>query len=356
MLPDKNLGVILLGTSILACLAGYFNGFAVVVMKHGVSHVTGTTSKLAEQVVLSNQDGLLENSFLILSFCFGSFLCGLMIESQGFNISYKYQVAIGFEACLVAAAGFLLDPSYSLWAMRMGEYCLSCACGLQNALVTTYSKAIIRTTHMTGIVSDIGAIIGQIARKDFVNAWKLKIFFPIYVSFFFGSAAGAAAAMRFEPYGLYVPAAILAAVSFGYTLYRAHLLALRHFQERRARKRAMLAHSLSAPEFVVSSADESGSPVAAPIHADAAVQDPSGHVVVIHREVAVPFGTAGGPAGSGLSRPSKELLRRSMDGRQPREVQITVDPRRQQHDPPSASDGNDRQNANPRESALQTLL
>jgi uncharacterized membrane protein YoaK (UPF0700 family) len=40
----------------------------------------------------------------------------------------------------------------------------SAACGLQNAMVSTYSGAIIRTTHITGTVTDLGAMIGQYLR------------------------------------------------------------------------------------------------------------------------------------------------------------------------------------------------
>lgn len=33
---------------------------------------------------------------------------------------------------------------------------VSCGCGIQNAMCTTFSGAVVRTTHMTGITTDIG--------------------------------------------------------------------------------------------------------------------------------------------------------------------------------------------------------
>ncbi len=43
----------------------------------------------------------------------------------------------------------------------LGQLAAAMACGLQNAMVATYSGAVIRTTHLTGLTSDMGAAIGN---------------------------------------------------------------------------------------------------------------------------------------------------------------------------------------------------
>jgi uncharacterized membrane protein YoaK (UPF0700 family) len=43
------------------------------------------------------------------------------------------------------------------------------ACGLQNAMATGYSGAVIRTTHVTGIVTALGIAVGLAARRERVD-------------------------------------------------------------------------------------------------------------------------------------------------------------------------------------------
>jgi uncharacterized membrane protein YoaK (UPF0700 family) len=60
-------------------------------------------------------------------------------------------------------------------------YMLAIACGMQNAMTTRYSGAVLRTTHLTGMVTDVGLLIGHMARsdRDFHDLWKLTLFLPI---------------------------------------------------------------------------------------------------------------------------------------------------------------------------------
>jgi uncharacterized membrane protein YoaK (UPF0700 family) len=60
-------------------------------------------------------------------------------------------------------------------------YMLSIACGMQNAMTTRYSGAVVRTTHLTGMVTDVGLLLGHMARsdRDFHDLWKLTLFLPI---------------------------------------------------------------------------------------------------------------------------------------------------------------------------------
>jgi uncharacterized membrane protein YoaK (UPF0700 family) len=72
---------------------------------------------------------------------------------------------------------------------------LSIAMGLQNAMFTTFSSAVVRTTHVTGIATDIGLVVGYSIRNHFldrpyVDRWKLLIYVPIWTSFFVGGIIG----------------------------------------------------------------------------------------------------------------------------------------------------------------------
>jgi uncharacterized membrane protein YoaK (UPF0700 family) len=238
MLPEQKVGVIVFGTTVLALLAGYMNSVAISLVGHGVSHVTGTTTLVGQKVVQNSTDGIAWTILLLLSFLFGSFISGVLMPSQSFSINHKYNLGIGIEAALVATSAYFLSPSFDLWTHRLGEYCLACGLGLQNSMCAHYSKAIIRTTHMTGIVSDIGAILGQLVRRQYANAWKLKIFVPIYFGFMLGAGIGAEAGMSIGSDALWFPALFLASLSAAYTLYRGHEMARKKIKEIKLRRRS----------------------------------------------------------------------------------------------------------------------
>lgn len=71
---------------------------------------------------------------------------------------------------------------------------------------TSYSGAVVRTTHMTGICTDIGNILGQACRKDSkAELWKLKVFVPILLSFMFGGFLGQACYLLMHENAILLP-------------------------------------------------------------------------------------------------------------------------------------------------------
>ncbi|MGL5336251.1 MAG: YoaK family protein, partial [Enterovibrio sp.] len=83
------------------------------------------------------------------------------------------------------------------------------ACGLQNAMVTTYSGAIIRTTHLTGIISDLGASVGHwLAGKEHSKK-KILIQSMLVSGFFCGGMVGTVLYTAFKYTALLFPAGII---------------------------------------------------------------------------------------------------------------------------------------------------
>jgi uncharacterized membrane protein YoaK (UPF0700 family) len=81
-----------------------------------------------------------------------------------------YGLALILNSSLLATAAFI--PG------RLLPVCLvAAACGLQNAMCTSHFGAIIRTTHLTGTVTDIGSTLGRISviylRKG-CRRWRLN--------------------------------------------------------------------------------------------------------------------------------------------------------------------------------------
>ncbi len=85
------------------------------------------------------------------------------------------------------------------------------AAGLQNALATSYSSAVVRTTHMTGIVTDLGVHFGHAIRGEPFEWGKVKLLGLLLGGFLLGGLLGAIAFPVLRAYALMPPALALAA-------------------------------------------------------------------------------------------------------------------------------------------------
>ncbi len=100
-----------------------------------------------------------------------------------------------------------------------GQYLASAACGLQNAMITTFSGAVVRTTHMTGIITDLGIMIGESLRGRQFDRRKAKLFLFIFFGFLLGGVAGAALFVVYGLYTLVFPAMLAFATALIYWSY-----------------------------------------------------------------------------------------------------------------------------------------
>ncbi|WP_116919779.1 DUF1275 family protein [Tamilnaduibacter salinus] len=125
-----------------------------------------------------------------------------------------YRFALILEGLLILAAmAALLDGSF--W----GHYLASAACGLQNGLVTRYSDALVRTTHLTGIITDLGLMVGARLRGVPFDRRKAILFLLIVGGFIAGSGIGAILFRYLGFVALSIPAILAFAISALYGLY-----------------------------------------------------------------------------------------------------------------------------------------
>jgi uncharacterized membrane protein YoaK (UPF0700 family) len=122
---------------------------------------------------------------VLLSFVAGAAFSGLFIGSSALQPGRRY------GAALLVEAGLLLLAMLALQASSLsGHYLASAACGLQNAMVTTYSGAIIRTTHVSGIFTDLGVMLGARLRGVPLDRRKAVLFLLLIGGFILGGHAG----------------------------------------------------------------------------------------------------------------------------------------------------------------------
>jgi uncharacterized membrane protein YoaK (UPF0700 family) len=199
----------------LAFIAGSINvvgllGFE----RQAVTHLTGTTSMLAAAVAEWHGKAALHFAAVIASFVAGSILSGLLIQDSTLQLGRRYGVALVLESALLCLAVPLLYGSNG-WGLCLA----SAACGLQNAMVSTYSGAVVRTTHLSGMFTDLGIFLGHWLRGLPVDPRRLRLCFTIISAFFCGGVAGALAFRRLGYSTLFIPAALTLLAATGYGVH-----------------------------------------------------------------------------------------------------------------------------------------
>jgi len=207
---------ILYSAWLLAFVAGIVNVVGLLGFSHqAVTHLTGTTSLLGEAI--ANRDGALTRHFLAVlgSFLAGTVLSGFLIQDSTLQLGRRYGVALLLEAALLCMAPSLLRHNNVI-----GFYCAACACGLQNAMVSTYSGAVVRTTHISGMFTDLGIFLGHSLRGLPVDTRRLRLSVLVISGFLCGGIIGTLLYQKLDYAALYVPAALTAATAFIYGIYR----------------------------------------------------------------------------------------------------------------------------------------
>jgi uncharacterized membrane protein YoaK (UPF0700 family) len=142
----------------LAFIGGYVNSAGFVLIGTFTSHVTGNVGRFAHEVASGQSVGAITALSWILSFFGGAFAASMTVESDFFGDRARaYGVAVVFELALLVAFATVFDLAPADRAPVRAEALLLCgAMGMQNSLVTRLSGAVVRTTHLTGVVTDLG--------------------------------------------------------------------------------------------------------------------------------------------------------------------------------------------------------
>lgn len=207
---------IYLGGLLLTIIAGAVNAVGFLgYHQQFLSHMTGTVSVLGVELAQARYDVALHALAILLAFFAGCIACGMIVRQSQLRLGRRYGVALSLEsAALFLAFVFLRRGAYA------GDYFAALACGLQNAMVTTYSGASMRTTHVTGMVTDLGLALGHLARGEKIDWFIFRMYGVLLLGFFAGGVVGALGFGRYGYGTLLIPATLSGAAGLGYTLYR----------------------------------------------------------------------------------------------------------------------------------------
>ncbi len=203
--------------AILAAMAGYLNLIMLNLFQVPVSHMTGATTRLSGDLGSLRVDDLLLVASIFFGFLLGAILSGLVVGPQTMQENPRYGYALIFQGLLVAAATALGVLGVQ-WGVAFG----ATACGLQNAMAASYRGLVLRTTHVTGIVTDIGVFLGHRLRGRRIHVWKLWLLITLLGGFFVGGLGGVFAYRALGMYALGGTALLSLALGGYYLHWLAH--------------------------------------------------------------------------------------------------------------------------------------
>jgi len=180
---------------LLAFTAGAVDVTGYLSLRQYTSHMSGLVALMAEDVGQRGLRILLEPTTVLASFLAGAAVCALLVNwARRRDRESMYAVPVLLEAALLAS---LAVPGAT------GRYFLtlcvmSFSMGLQNAIITKLSHSVIRTTHITGMVTDIGIELGKALYWNRttgrvpvqVDRGKLLLLSMLVLLFFSGGALG----------------------------------------------------------------------------------------------------------------------------------------------------------------------
>ncbi|WP_144209301.1 YoaK family protein [Shewanella donghaensis] len=205
------------GAFILALVAGFINSVGLLGFSHqSVSHLSGTATIIGTSIANTSFMNALHLFGVLMSFLVGSTISGFFLRGGALRLGRNYSRLLSLEAL------FLLGSVYFLTRDSLfGHYLASAACGLQNALVTTFSGAVVRTTHVTGIFTDLGIMIGARLRGELFDKRKALLFMLIISGFIIGGVLGTYSFMSFNFEALFIPATICLLLALSYSVFNA---------------------------------------------------------------------------------------------------------------------------------------
>jgi uncharacterized membrane protein YoaK (UPF0700 family) len=154
---------------ILPAVAGAINASGFFAVGTYTSHMTGAVARVGDELAFGHLWLAVRSAFFVGSFLFGAMVCTFLVLHGKRVGGPPYWRPLLLEcAILLIFATVNVGSEHRHYINSFTMTGLLCfAMGLQNALVTKLSGARLRTTHMTGITTDIGI---ETART--IDTWR----------------------------------------------------------------------------------------------------------------------------------------------------------------------------------------
>lgn len=204
----------------LAFVAGMLNAGGFLAIGQYTSHMTGMVSSAADHLVLGNYALMVAALLSLAAFVAGAASTAMLVSYGRRSLAANiYTPPLLLEAALILvfgmSGGYLLEHSFTSLSLTAMLLCYTM--GLQNALVTKVSQAEIRTTHVTGLVTDLGIELGRLLywnrsqdeslQRIIANRRRLLVHAAMILAFFVGGVIGACG-FKFVGFASTIPLAV----------------------------------------------------------------------------------------------------------------------------------------------------
>lgn len=200
------------GAFMLAINAGMINVLGLISLLHqSVSHMTGNASLIALSAFAHDFASVGFLILILISYVLGSSFSGFILGNSGFKLGRRYGLPLGLVTVFIILCWWLIAdyPRYALlWACA--------AMGVQNAMVSHYQGAIIRTTHLSGVLTDLGLALGYACRGLKNEPKKIILHLLILFGFILGSLIAAFAHPYLQLQAFLMPAGLSLGLTLAY--------------------------------------------------------------------------------------------------------------------------------------------
>ena len=178
--------------TLLSFVAGIVNITGVLAVKTLTTNVTGHFAYFAEELMHQDYSAAITFFVFTLFFLLGAFTSNLISEfiaQRHPNTSHIIPIIL--EITLLAAVAFFGTSSSNLASCegKSMAFAMLFAMGIQNSLVTKISQSTVRTTHLTGLFTDLGIELSQLffyKKPEETKRLKTSIYLRLsIISFFF---------------------------------------------------------------------------------------------------------------------------------------------------------------------------
>ena len=226
--------------TLLSFVAGIVNVTGVLSIETLTTNVTGHFAYFAEEIMKRDYAAAITFFVFTIFFLFGAFTSNFLAEL----ISKKHPdlshvIPIALEMLVLISVGiFGTQSELSSIDGKWIAFSMLFAMGIQNSLVTKISQSTVRTTHLTGLFTDLGIELSQLffykkpeEKKKLKSSIYLRL--SIILFFFIGCFAGGFLFNILEMKTLFVAATfLLFALLYDYLRLQFHVIKRKTFHHK----------------------------------------------------------------------------------------------------------------------------
>lgn len=203
--------------TLLPAVAGSVNAIALLSLRHGgVTHVTGISTEAAIGAGTGQWNLLLHAVAVVALFTAGCAVSAFIARGPRWRASTQAAALLSGVAALLVVAALVMNSSPA-----EGIMLCALAMGLQNGTTSLVSGAVLRTSHLTGMFTDLGIAVGQRAWRGPVDRRRVAVCLTVAVSFMAGAVGGTWLYGTSGPSALLVSACVAGVVAALTLLFRA---------------------------------------------------------------------------------------------------------------------------------------